>query len=205
MESYNSQTEQKIIDAATEVFVQKGKDGARMQEIADRAGINKALLHYYFRSKNLLYQKVFETEIRGFFSELFDAFHQVDNGEKFIREFIDNYIDAISHRPEVVRFILWEIEQGGNSFHRIFQKMLSERGLSEFPLVLMIRNLIQSGQLRQMNPIHFMLSLIGMCAYPFIARPLLQKLLGIDTAAPEFLAVRKEEIFKQLWEGVKPL
>ena len=54
-----TQTEKKIIEAATTVFSEKGKDGARMQEIADTAGINKALLHYYFRSKNKLFKIVF--------------------------------------------------------------------------------------------------------------------------------------------------
>ena len=54
MEIKKDNTEEKIIDAATDVFVQKGMDGARMQEIADLAGINKALLHYYFRSKEIV-------------------------------------------------------------------------------------------------------------------------------------------------------
>ncbi len=59
----SSETEKKIINAATAVFMEKGKDGARMQEIADKAGINKALLHYYFRSKEKLFTNVFNLEI----------------------------------------------------------------------------------------------------------------------------------------------
>jgi len=52
-------TEDRIVDAAKTVFINKGMDGARMQEIANEAGINKALLHYYFRTKNKLFEKVF--------------------------------------------------------------------------------------------------------------------------------------------------
>ena len=60
-----SDTEQKILQAATEIFLEKGHDGARMQVIADKAGINKALLHYYFRSKDKLFRTVFKKELQS--------------------------------------------------------------------------------------------------------------------------------------------
>ena len=72
MES-TTETEAKIIQAATEVFLEKGKDGARMQEIAQKANINKALLHYYFRSKDKLYEKVFREKVFNFLDELFSS------------------------------------------------------------------------------------------------------------------------------------
>ncbi|MCB0293033.1 MAG: helix-turn-helix transcriptional regulator, partial [Calditrichaeota bacterium] len=67
---YSSETERKIVEAASTVFLEKGKTGARMQAIADRAGINKALLHYYFRSKDRLYQEVFERQVETFVGEM---------------------------------------------------------------------------------------------------------------------------------------
>ena len=63
-------TEQKIFEAALEVFASKGRDGARMQEIADHAGINRPLLHYYFRSKSQLYEAVFAHGFKQFISSL---------------------------------------------------------------------------------------------------------------------------------------
>ena len=204
MQAIRSDTEQRIISAATDIFVQKGKTGARMQEIADKANINKALLHYYFRSKDLLYLRVFEEEIRGFFNELIDTFQTNEDAEDFLRQFIDNYITTISHRPEVVRFILWEIEQGGDAFHRVVSSVLSERKLTELPFLTAIKKFIRTGQLRPLNPLQLMLSMLGMCAYPFIAQPLLKKILGIDVVSPEFQAARKEEIFHQLWNGIQP-
>ena len=68
---YSSETEKRILQAATEVFLQKGMGGARMQEIADKAGINKAMLHYYFRSKDRLYEQVFTGQLEHFFNGLF--------------------------------------------------------------------------------------------------------------------------------------
>ena len=64
MTEQDKKTEEKILDAAMEVFIQKGKAGARMQEIADEAGINKALLHYYYRSKDKLFESVFGVVVK---------------------------------------------------------------------------------------------------------------------------------------------
>ncbi|HNA17232.1 MAG TPA: helix-turn-helix domain-containing protein, partial [Ferruginibacter sp.] len=62
MAKHNKDTEQKILESARNVFIQKGLAGARMQDIADHAGVNKALLHYYFTSKDKLFNIVFEQE-----------------------------------------------------------------------------------------------------------------------------------------------
>ena len=106
----NVKTEEKIIEAATKIFLEKGKDGARMQEIADRAGINKALLHYYFRSKEKLYAEVFSNELRKFFRSILGTIKESEDFKDFIQTFINLYIDTISKNPKLFRFILWEIE-----------------------------------------------------------------------------------------------
>ena len=95
-----TETEAKIIQAATEVFLEKGKDGARMQEIAQKANINKALLHYYFRSKDKLYETVFRERVFRFLDELFSSVPQTDDIKTVLKEFTVNYIDLISAHPE---------------------------------------------------------------------------------------------------------
>ena len=85
----NIKTEEKIIEAATKIFLEKGKDGARMQEIADRAGINKALLHYYFRSKEKLYQEVFSNELKHFFTSILGTIKERQDFKEFIQTFIN--------------------------------------------------------------------------------------------------------------------
>jgi AcrR family transcriptional regulator len=89
MEVKKDNTEEKIIDAATYVFVKKGMDGARMQEIADRAGINKALLHYYFRSKEKLFDAVFTRII----SIAFPRIGQILTSDLPILEKVEKVID----------------------------------------------------------------------------------------------------------------
>ena len=81
------QTEDKIFEAATEVFVSKGMDGARMQDIADHAGINKALLHYYYRTKDHLFNAVFEKIAGQMFKKFAPVFDENLTLEEKIRFF----------------------------------------------------------------------------------------------------------------------
>lgn len=200
-----TETEQRIIAAATEVFLEKGRDGARMQEIADRAKINKAMLHYYFRSKLRLYQRVFSQQIEGFFAELMGAIRQAENGEEFLSLFVEHYLEAIARRRGMLRFVLWEIERGGEVFSQALHSALRREGFSEIPFPARIREGIQNGQLREVDPLHLMLSLIGMSIYPFIAQPLLEKVFsGLDISSPEFLEKRKREIMDLIWNGLRP-
>jgi AcrR family transcriptional regulator len=83
-------TEEKILIAARKVFIEKGWDGARMQEIADNAGINKALLHYYFRNKEQLFKRVFA----GIVGKLIPNLNTIIQSEQPIFEKIQAFIDA---------------------------------------------------------------------------------------------------------------
>ena len=201
---YSTETEQKIIDAATEVFLQKGKGGARMQEIADKAGINKAMLHYYFRSKDRLYDEVFRTLINSFFDKLFDIALKEERIDEFLKLFINNYMDTIAHHPQVIRFVLWEIEEGGGKMVHILREKMLCHGFHSIPIHQKIQDAVKQGLLRPVDPVHLVLSIIGMCLYPFIARPIVENLFpGIRVVSPEFLQQRKKEIFKVIWEGIK--
>lgn len=200
-----TETETKIIQAATEVFLEKGKDGARMQEIAQRAGINKALLHYYFRSKDKLYEKVFREKVFNFLDELFSSVPKTDDIKTVLKQFTANYLDLISTHPELVRFILWEIKQGGQYMGDALKDITDKHGFSKFPFLDKVQNAIQSGTIRSVDPLHLIISVIGMCVYPFIAQPLLEKAIpGIQVGSTVFLQKRKEEIFNLIWEGIQP-
>ena len=116
-------TEEKILDAARKVFVQKGLDGARMQDIADEAGINKALLHYYFRTKDKLFEMIFMETV----GKIFPRFEMIllsdmDFFEK-IRQIVSSYIEVIIHNPYLPLFVLNEMNKQPHSFlENIFGK-----------------------------------------------------------------------------------
>ena len=204
MES-TTETEAKIIQAATEVFLEKGKDGARMQEIAQKANINKALLHYYFRSKDKLYETVFRERVFRFLDELFSSVPQTDDIKTVLKEFTANYIDLISTHPELIRFILWEVRQGGQYMGDALKDIFDKHGFAKFPFFEKVQKAINTGTIRPLDPFHLIISVIGMCVYPFIAQPLLENAIpGIQVTSPAFLQKRKEEIFKLIWEGIQP-
>jgi TetR/AcrR family transcriptional regulator len=201
----NSETEQKIIATAIEVFIEKGQAGARMQDIADRAGINKALLHYYFRNKNQLFKKAFETVLMHFLQSLFESAKTISDIRQFLKLFIDRYIDTVSQHPQMLRFILWEIENGGEIFASAARKVFAEKGFDTIPLIPIIQDAVARGVIKPVDPLQFTLSLLGMCVYPFIASPLIQKVVpGFNPFAPSFLEARKKAIFELMWVGLKP-
>lgn len=203
---YSSETEQKIIRAATDIFLQKGKDGARMQEIARQAGINQALLHYYFRSKEKLYRQVFVSEVREFMEAIFHSMVDTDDIAEFIRSFIYRYIDQLAQNPQVIRFILWEIERGGSLFAEVFREIIAQNpGKSPPFFIRKLNDAIRQGKIRKLDPFHLIFSIIGMCIYVFLARPLIQQIFPeINFTSPEFIEKRKEEVFNLVWNGIKP-
>jgi TetR/AcrR family transcriptional regulator len=204
-------TEQRILDAAARVFLEKGMDGARMAEIAAEAGINKALLHYYFRSKKRLYGEVFEREIRGFFNDLFSlvagSADPVSGPDRFIMDFIGNYIDLLARNPQVVRFLTWELGSGAHLAPGIIRDII--HGGQESSVYSKYRGIIEkavrSGRIREVDPDHLLISMLGMCVYTFLAAPVLAHVItSVDFGNRAFLEKRKAEIFSLLWNGIKP-
>ena len=111
MTENDKQTEEKIFEAATDVFIEKGMDGARMQDIANHAGINKALLHYYFRTKDQLFNAVFEMIAK----KIFKKFAPVLDGnltlEEKIRFFFKEHISFLQANPRLPGFLLNEVNR----------------------------------------------------------------------------------------------
>jgi len=198
-------TEKKIIEAANKIFLEQGKDGARMEEIAQEAGLNKALLHYYFRSKEKLYQYIFKKKIQEFFYTLFNSFTPSDEPKIFIKDFIFNYIDLIQKNPQVVRFILWEIGKGGDLIKETLAELINTRG-ENIPDILIkrIESAIKDNKIRKIDAQHLMFSLIGMSIFVFIAKPIVEIVFeNVDVTDFKFIEARKTTIFDLVWNGLK--
>jgi AcrR family transcriptional regulator len=200
----SSDTEQKILDAATDVFLEKGHDGARMQEIADRAGINKALLHYYFRSKQKLFLTVFKKEAKSMLSGIFSLLSPTDKFEIFLEKFIDGYLQNVAARKNILRFILWELDKTPQEVASWFFEVFEEGGFPGNPLILRVEKAIQDGEIRPVDPKNFVISLLGMCVFPFIAEPMLKHLLpGFNTEISNFAKDRTEAIMDLIYSDLK--
>lgn len=195
-------TEQKIFDAAHEVFVQKGMDGAKMQEIADRAGINKALLHYYYRSKDKLYEAVARAVI-GRAAPMISQLIESDKPlEEKIRHFIEFYISIISKNPFIPLFIISEINKHPDHF---FEKILPAELPKPQIFIRQVEEEISAGRIRAINPKHLVINIVSMCVFPFIAKPMARFALGLNSAELKiFLDERKVQVTEFVLASLRP-
>ncbi|MCF8370995.1 MAG: TetR/AcrR family transcriptional regulator [Bacteroidales bacterium] len=184
-------TETKIIDAARRVFVAKGLDGARMQEIADEAGINKALLHYYFRSKQKLFDAIFEEAFQQFIPTMGATIASGKNPQEIITIFIDAYFRVLEQNPFLPQFVIGELNRDPS---RLATFMAEKIGLTS--LVDKAMSLFQNEGFNLKNPQQFMISLISMIIFPFVAKPILHHIIfkGDQLLVDQFFAERKSYV-----------
>jgi TetR/AcrR family transcriptional regulator len=194
------ETEQRILDAARAVFIRRGTTGARMQEIAREAGVNQALLHYYFRSKDRLSAAVFEQ----FASRLFPMLLQTLGGDYPLDEKIERiialYLDNLSRNPFLPGYLLSELHHHPQ---RVEQLLTAATGASPgkvLPPVIkklgaQIAEQVAAGAMRPIAPEQFAANLVSLCIFPFAARPLLATVFAMDDAAfNRFIDQRRTEL-----------
>lgn len=184
-------TQNLILTAAKEIFIAKGLEGARMQEIADLAGINKSLLHYYFTSKEVLFEAVF-SEIA---SKLFTALQQIMVAELGFKEkvsfVIKIYLKGIGENPFIPGFVINTL----NNDPKRFLKYIEKAGFNPKMLQFQINEEAALGKIRLVKAEHLMVNIISMCIFPYIARPILQNVFELDNSQYEiYLAARESEI-----------
>lgn len=162
-------TEDKILDAAQEVFTKKGMDGTRMQEIADTAGINKALLHYYFRSKQKLFEAIFKKVFKQFFPKI-ESFILSDIPiEEKLGIFIENYLDLLLKNPFLPTFILKEI----NRDPVFLASTIRSQGINPSIALEMFEKEMEAGKIVKMDPRDLMINILSMSVFPIAAKPLM--------------------------------
>lgn len=195
------QTEKQILEAAKQVFQERGFAGARMQEIADKAGINKSMLHYYFRSKDNLFQTVFQKSIRQFFPKIFEVLNSGLAFHPKINKLVETYYQMFKEQPHLPRFIIHEMNQHPDRF----KQFVSSIGI-EIPeqFIKQIRTEIEAGTMKEIDPREFIINTIGMCVFPLIARPMIETVFGMnDEQYQQFLEHRKKELPKFILNAVK--
>lgn len=201
MKKLEYNTEEIIFKSAITIFHKKGLAGARMQEIADEAGINKAMLHYYFRSKQLLFEAVFKKA----FMQLAPQIHQVLNSEdslfEKIENFADKYISFVMENRFLPTFIIQELNNNPDFAIQFFSQ-------AEFPkptnFLLQIEEGIQNKTIRPVNPKQVLIDMFSLCIFPFVGLPLLQKISNLEESAYNNLLIeRKKHIASMLINSIK--
>ena len=165
------ETEQRIFEAALTVFASKGRDGARMQEIADRAGINRALLHYYFRTKQHLYQAVFAHLFQQYVNSFRESLRLDGSFGETLEHFIGAYIDYIRDHQDMARLIMNENLAGGTLLGEHLAKAFATKGSPQQSMEAAINRAVESGEIRPVCPRQTMVTIISSCLLFFLIAP----------------------------------
>ena len=164
-------TEAKILEAAKKVFIAKGMAGARMQDIADEAGINKALLHYYFRSKDKLFETIFAEVSQRLLPHINEIFNSDLSIFEKIEAFSKEYIDNVLKSPFIPLFVINEINKQPDDFvKKLFGK--DRPRLDKF--ILQIDEAIKKREIKPIHPLQLIINTMALCVFPFLAKPIIQ-------------------------------
>jgi AcrR family transcriptional regulator len=194
-------TEKDILEAAKRVFQIKGMYGARMQEIADEAGINKAMLHYYFRSKDKLFDAVFQDAAKNFFSKIRELLNVDKPLLEKIEYFVENYVELLLQNSFIPAFIITEVHQNPDRIKNVFL----ESGVNtEMLFINDIKSAISLGIIHPVDPKQLIINIIGLCVFPVAAKPIIKTMLNFnDEEYLGFIEVRKKEVSKFIINAIK--
>ena len=177
-------TEEKIKSAARKVFTQKGFSATRTRDIAEEANINLALLNYYFRSKEKLFDLIMMENMQQFVM----AIALVLNNDKYslnekVERIAENYIHLLLKNPGLPLFILHEIKANP-------EKFMATMGLKKILMESHFYKQLKKESKSNINPLHFLINIIGLAVFPFLAGPLL-KIIG-NMNETEFIKLMEE-------------
>ena len=187
-------TEEKIKKAALKLFTRKGFSATRTREIAEEAGINLALLNYYYRSKERLFELVMTEILQNFFKGITGIFNDEKTSlEQKIEIFVGSYTDLLTQQPDLPLFIFHELRMNP-------EKLGSKMGVNEVFKSYFFKQLqtaIEKKRIASIHPLHYVINMIAMCVFPFIAAPLLKHIAKIDTKDfGKIIAERKKMVPK---------
>ena len=188
-----SDTEIKILNAARIVFIRKGYDGARMQEISDEAKINKALLHYYFRSKEKLFSEIFNEAFSTFIPVIQSIFGSNISLTEKIEFFVDKYLDMLEENPYLPSFILIEINRNPENW---FIDFMENKGIFPKNIFENLNSSFLNQNQLAFDIRHLIINIIALCVFPYAAKPVFKGVFfnNSEAAYADFLNERKKVV-----------
>ena len=198
----DTSTEEKILSAAREIFFQKGFFGARMQDIADEAGINKALLHYYFRSKEKLFETIFREAFEKLVPRLIEVFSSELSFFDKVRAFCEAYVTMAMENPFIPIFILNEMHRNPEGFEKTFGDI--PKKVPHTLLKSVIKKAVDDGLIREIDPPQLIMNMLSLCMFPTISRPMFQLVMNMsDTQFKKMSELRKTEVADFIIQAIK--
>lgn len=199
IDSENTETE--ILNAAKEVFQQKGMAGTRMQEIADKANINKALLHYYYRNKQLLFEAVFQSAFKLLAPQLHKILNDDSDLFEKIKNFTENYVSFVIKHPYLPNFVIQELSKNPE----FVQKLRADKN---FPSIEKFKTQVNQaaiqGIIKPIEAEQLFINIMSLNIFPFIGQPLLMVLVNADKESyNKILKKRKTEVAEFIINSIK--
>ncbi len=203
-------TEQRILDAAHLVFIRSGTAGARTQEIAKEAGVNSALLHYYFRTKERLAEAVFIRAAGQLLPAVIRILASDAPLDDKVERVVQTELEHLAKAPYLPGYILSELahhpERAGQLVSAVTGMVPAEIGMRVSGVLrAQIDKRVRAGRMHPIAPDQFIVNLLSMCVFPFAARPMLMALLGFDQAGfDRFIDRRRKELAPFFLRALRP-
>jgi TetR/AcrR family transcriptional regulator len=203
-------TEQRILDAAHVVFVRTGTAGARMQEIAKEAGVNSALLHYYFRSKDRLAEAVFHRAAAQLMPAVVGELLSDRSLPDKVRAIVEIEIDRLSRTPYLPGYIISELTHHPERIAQLISALTGSQpeALGRKLLRIVSEQIggeVRAGRMQPISPEQFMVNLLSLCIFPFAARPMITALMGLDDKAfARFIRERRDTLPDFFLNALRP-
>ncbi len=195
----------KILKSALEQFLVLGKSGAKTKAIAENAGVNKALIHYYFSSKDKLFLECVKTILE----KMEGTFHTTEvksivNYKEYIFALIDSYTTFIQKHDKHITFLLWEYLNDKELLKQI-KEIMGSSHLQDF--ILKTQNAMSSGIIRKIDPLDLYLNLVSLILSTYMILPVTLSFMGEESEEKkiEIMTKRKAEIARLLWNDIKEI
>jgi TetR/AcrR family transcriptional regulator len=194
-----SETRTAILAAAERIFADGGLEGARMDAIAAKAGVNKALLYYYFRSKEELYAAILESHMQEFHRRALEILSANASARSTLLGYMSLHFDFLSQRPFFPRLIHRLMTTAGQPARRLFQEYSAPLYRK---LVEVVERGIRARELRPVDSHHTVYSLVALTVFYFSAAPIIKSVSHIDPFDPANVQRRKREVLKLVRYGL---
>ena len=191
--SENQSTEDRIKEAAARVFVKKGFAATKTRDIAEEAGINIASLHYYYRSKDRLFEIVIGEALRKFSGGMDDILGDDQPVHHKIQTFVHSFIDFFKENPYVPLFVISESQINPEKVDKMLNSQKSIKKLKK-----QLEELVATGVMRPVHHAHFFMNLISLTIFPFIGKPLMMRKVNLSSTAYDKLLEERKEMIPEM-------
>jgi AcrR family transcriptional regulator len=192
-------TEEKIKKAALKLFTKKGFASTRTRDISEEAGINLALLNYYYRSKEKLFELVMTEILQNFFKGITMILNNEETSlEQKVSIFVENYSTLLKQQPDLPLFIFHELRLDP-------QRLATKMGVNILFKSYFFKQLsleMDKKRIARIHPLHYVINMIAMCVFPFIAAPLLRHIAGMDPKEFETLIEERQKLVPKWMKSI---